>query len=222
MKCIIVAGPLSSGKTVVINRLFGARPAWAHKPHFVKIDCAPSLERVCGPDGEIPSRHLMCGKFCPDHFFIDIFRKIYDDAISTGADCLLIETAGLCARCSPFFDGIPAVAVLPLLAGRNTPLKSGPIVSCADVVVLTGADLVSAAETRVFRSVVKTVNPTARLIAANALTGEGLFALVPALEAVMEKTSSCEPGEFFSLRHSPPKFVCSFCFGRRDISSFRS
>ena len=77
------------------------------------------------------------------------------------ADCgvLLVETAGLCLRCSPYVDGGLGMVVLEATSGMNLPLKVGPMLSLADVAVVTKIDRVSQAEREVFRARIQDVAP---------------------------------------------------------------
>ena len=79
-------------------------------------------------------------------------------------DCniLLVETAGLCLRCAPYVDGGLGICVLEATSGMNLPLKVGPILSLADVCVVTKGDLVSQAEREVFRARIQDVSRSCR------------------------------------------------------------
>ena len=76
-------------------------------------------------------------------------------------DCaiLLVETAGLCLRCAPYVDGGLGIVVLEATSGMNLPLKVGPMLSLADVAVVTKIDRVSQAEREVFRARIQDVAP---------------------------------------------------------------
>ena len=67
-----------------------------------------------------------------------------------GGDLLLVETAGLCLRCSPYVDGGLGIVVLEATSGMNLPRKIGPMLSLADVAVVTKIDLRVAGGTRSF------------------------------------------------------------------------
>lgn len=43
-----------------------------------------------------------------------------------GLEWLITESAGLCNRCSPYINGIPAICVIDAISGVNTPRKIGP------------------------------------------------------------------------------------------------
>jgi len=131
---------------------------------------------------------------------------------SQGADVLLNETAGLCLRCAPYPDRALAVCVIDVTSGPNTPLKIGPLLTTADVVVATKGDLVSQAEREVFRERIVEVNPKCRIVEANGLTGKGSIEL-----ADLIKDSSDIEDEML-LRHNPPLAVCTLCTGELRVS----
>jgi hypothetical protein len=64
--------------------------------------------------------------------------------LAGGLDFLFTESAGLCNRCSPHIHGVFSLCVIDCLSGTNTPKKIGPMLRCADLVVVTKGDIVSA------------------------------------------------------------------------------
>ena len=96
------------------------------------------------------------------------------------------------------------------------PLKKwGPLLSLADVVVVTKADMVSQAEKEVFIHSIGKVNPRARIFQVNGLTGSGalpLKRLVDTLPGHNDLTG-------LSLRYAMPASVCSYCTGETRIGS---
>lgn len=149
---------------------------------------------------------------CPDHFSIYNIEEMISWARSQGADVLINETAGLCLRCAPYPDGGLAVCVIDVTSGPNTPLKIGPLLTTADVVVTTKGDLVSQAEREVFRERVLEVNPRCRIVEANGLTGKGSKELADLIK------SSDDIKEDMQLRHNPPLAVCTLCTGELRVS----
>jgi len=91
----------------------------------------------------------------------------------SGADVLLVETAGLCLRCSPYVDGGLGLVVLEATSGMNLPRKVGPMLSLADVAVVTKIDRVSQAEREVFRARIQDAAPGVKVREVNALYGIG-------------------------------------------------
>ena len=128
-----------------------------------------------------------------------------------GCDVLLVETAGLCLRCSPYVDGGLGLVVLEATSGMNLPLKVGPMLSLADVAVVTKIDRVSQAEREVFRARIQDVAPGVRIREVNALYGIGIDPLVDR-----------DPGHAgcrgaMLLRGNPPVGTCTICVGKKEI-----
>ena len=68
--------------------------------------------------------------------------------------------------------------MLEATSGMNLPLKVGPMLSLADVAVVTKIDRVSQAEREVFRARIQDVAPAVRIREVNALHGIGIDPLV--------------------------------------------
>jgi Ni2+-binding GTPase involved in maturation of urease and hydrogenase len=149
---------------------------------------------------------------CPDHFTIYNTEEMLHWAEAEGADVLLNETAGLCLRCAPYPDKCLAVCVIDVTTGPNTPLKVGPLLTTADIVVMTKGDIVSQAEREVFRERVLDVNPDCMVVEANGLTGKGASEITEFIEA---GTNVCDN---MVLRHNPPLAICSLCTGETRIA----
>jgi len=126
-------------------------------------------------------------------------------------DVLLVETAGLCLRCSPYVDGGLGLVVLEATSGTNLPLKVGPMLSLADIAVITKIDRVSQAEREVFRARIQDVAPAVRIREVNALHGIGIDPLV---DAVLHAP---EAPERMFLRGNPPVGTCTICVGKKDV-----
>ena len=132
-------------------------------------------------------------------------------AEDNGSDILLNETAGLCLRCAPYPDDCLAVCVIDITSGPNNPLKVGPLMTSADVVMMTKGDMVSQAEREVFRERVLEANPTCMPIEANGLTGKGSAELAEIV------TKSKEISSTMKLRNNPPFSICTLCAGETRI-----
>lgn len=89
-----------------------------------------------------------------------------------GLEWLITESAGLCNRCSPYINGIPAICVIDAIAGVNIPRKIGPMLKMADCVVVTKGDIVSQAEREVSRMDEQMQAVRARLRAGERITAE--------------------------------------------------
>ncbi len=212
MRMVIFAGTPGSGKTSVLSAVASILKEKGQRPALVKVDCLwTDDERRLDKLG-VPVKIALARDMCPDHFAIYNTEGMMDWARSVDSDLLLVETAGLCLRCAPYPDRCLATCVIDVTTGPNTPLKIGPMITTADVVVVTKGDMVSQAEREVFRERVLEVNPSCALIEANGLTGKGSAELANVI------SSSIEVNEDMHLRHTPPLAVCTLCGGETRVA----
>ncbi|MDR1124629.1 MAG: hypothetical protein LBM64_00995 [Deltaproteobacteria bacterium] len=214
MKAVIVAGPPSSGKTAVVVHMTRQLLAAGERTAAVKFDTQSSAypdlyrERL-----GIPALGGMSGYLCPDHYFISNMEEALAWGRSIRVRWLFIETAGLCLRCAPHIEGVPAVTVVDCLGGVQAPAKMGPLLTLADIVLLTKGDLVSQAEREVIAFGVRSVNPAAAQYPVNGLVGTGALGALRAIRALDDVASF----EGRKLRHDMPAAICSYCTGERRI-----
>ena len=212
MRLLICAGPATSGKTAVLRHVTAKLKHKGLRPAFTKIDVqyAEEDEQFAKEFG-IPTKKVYSGDLCPDHCSVMVLGDAINWAGNMGSDALLVETAGLCLRCSPYVDAGLGVVVLEATSGMNLPMKVGPMLSLADVCMVTKIDRVSQAEREVFRSRIQDVAPAVKVREANALHGIGIDPLVDfflATEAIPEK---------LQLRGNPPVGTCTICVGKKDV-----
>ncbi len=214
MKVVLVAGPPSSGKTAVIMHMARQLLASGENVAAVKFDTQSSADPDLYQERlGIPALGGMSGYLCPDHYFISNMEEALDWGKSRQASWLFIETAGLCLRCAPHIEGVPAVTVVDCLGGVQAPAKMGPLLTLADVVLLTKGDLVSQAEREVIAFGVRSVNPTASQYPVNGLVGTGTLGAL----RVIRTLGDAAPFEGRRLRHDMPAAICSYCTGERRI-----
>ena len=146
---------------------------------------------------------------CPDHHFAVQLGEAYLAGVRGEADLVVVETAGLCDRCSPFLERVPAVAVLSSTASLYGPARMRATVAYADLVILTRGELVSQAEREVFRFAVRAINPNCALLEVNGLTGEGAHALAAWIGALPDRTLL----DTEKLRYPLPRGTCDLCSG---------
>jgi Ni2+-binding GTPase involved in maturation of urease and hydrogenase len=212
MKLVICAGPATSGKTAVLRHMIRKLLSGGSQVAYLKIDVQYAEE-----DGEfirefgIPARKTYSGELCPDHCSVLVLGDAMRWARGAGRDVLIVETAGLCLRCSPYVDGGLGIVVLEATSGMNLPLKIGPMLSLADIAVVTKIDLVSQAEREVFRARIQEVAPKVRIREVNALQGIGIDPLVGWVRAAPEA------GERLLLRGNPPVGTCTICVGKKEV-----
>ena len=214
MRTLIVAGPPSSGKTAVIMHAARRFLAEDETVAAVKFDTRSSLDpetyaRRLG----IPAIGGISGYLCPDHYFISNMEEAVEWGEEQKAENLFIETAGLCLRCAPHIEGVLAVTIVDCLGGIQAPEKMGPMLSLADLVVLTKGDLVSQAEREVIRHGIRNVNPEGAVLPVNGLMGTGSLGLVRAIR----EYRGTEGLEGSRLRHDMPAAICSYCTGEQRV-----
>lgn len=213
MKLITFAGTASCGKSSVMIQFARQLTERGLRPAAVKFDCLSTQDESLYRDAGIPIITGLAGELCPDHFYVSNIQQSWSWAHEQNADVLLIESAGLCNRCSPHIKNVPAVCVVDNLSGINTPHKIGPMLKTADVVVITKGDIVSQAEREVFAFRVRQANPRCRILAVNGLTGQGSFALLKTLDQFPDPDGV----ENLLLRFTMPAALCSYCLGERKI-----
>ncbi|MFM5384351.1 GTP-binding protein [Aeromonas veronii] len=215
MKLITVSGPPSSGKTSVLTHVIRVLQAAGHALGVVKFDCLSSDDDKAYQTLQVPVRVGLSGNVCPDHYFVSNIEDCLRWGLDQGFHLLLSESAGLCNRCAPHIRDVLAICVIDNLMGINTPKKIGPMLKLADIVVITKGDIVSQAEREVFAFRVRQVNPRARILHVNGITGQGAYELSTLLDAAQE-TTTLSGG---SLRFTMPAALCSYCLGETRIGA---
>ena len=212
MKLVICAGPATTGKTAVLRHIISRLLREDQRPAFLKIDVQYAEEdEILAREFGIPTRKCYSGELCPDHYNAMVLGDALEWAGAEECDVLLVETAGLCLRCSPYVDGALGLAVLEATSGMNLPLKVGPMLSLADVAVVTKIDRVSQAEREVFRAHIQNAAPEVQIREVNALHGIGIDPLV---DRVRETP---EAAEQLFLRGNPPVGTCTICVGKKEV-----
>lgn len=212
MKIIICAGPSTTGKTTVLRQVIRNLLKKSYKPVYLKVDVQYADEAdLMQNEFAIPTKTVYSGELCPDHCNVMVLGDAIEWAEQAGANILLVETAGLCLRCSPYVEGSLGFVVLEATSGMNLPRKIGPMLTLADVVVVTKIDLISQAEREVFRSRILESAKGIQIIEANALYGIGIVPLVKKIE------ESPEIKFPMLLRGNPPVGTCTVCVGKKEI-----
>jgi Ni2+-binding GTPase involved in maturation of urease and hydrogenase len=213
MKVVICAGTSSSGKTTVLGQVIKRLIAGGHRAAYLKIDVQFADEPEDFAERyKIPTRKVFSADLCPDHCNVLVMGDAIKWAEKQAADILIVETAGLCLRCSPYVDKGLGISVLEATSGMNLPRKIGPMLSLADIAVVTKIDLISQAEREVFRARVNEAAPV-DVIEVDALRGINIDRVVRRVEGGPEITS----GEKLLLRGNPPLGTCTICVGNREI-----
>jgi len=213
MRFVIVAGTPSSGKTSVMIHTIRHLLKDGLSIAVCKIDCLQTSDNERYGRLGIPVAIGLSDYICPDHFYVANLEEIEHWAKEQKADVLVLETAGLCHRCAPAVHGCLSICVIDNLIGIDTPKKVGPMLSTADIVVITKGDIVSQAEREVFRYKVGVVNPQARILDINGLTGQGSLSLKN--EILSSKDLAEISGK--ELKYPMPAAICSYCAGETII-----
>jgi len=213
MMLVTVAGPPSSGKTSIVVRVLDQLKKDGLRVGAVKFDCLSSTDALAYQNAGIPVQTGLSGNQCPDHYFITNIEACVAWAQEEKFDLLVTESAGLCNRCAPHIKGCLAVCVLDNLSGLNTPLKVGPMLRTADLILVTKGDIVSQAEREVYAWRVRQANRTADIVFVNGINGQGVFDVVRLWRAGMSE--SVIQGS--RLRFPVPAAVCSYCLGETKI-----
>lgn len=206
MKIIIFGGTPGSGKTSIIK--FIIKELKDLKIHYAKFDVLETSDPdLIKENFGISTEKKISGDVCPDHYAALEIPKIINE--NNDKDLIIIETAGLCLRCSPYVKEGLAINVLNILAGK--PSGYGPLLTDADLVVVSKGDLISQAEREIFRSKIIEVNPDSQIIDGNGLTGEG------AIDVAQRIRDSNETGDLLTLKNSMPTAICGYCYGNKVI-----
>ena len=215
MKLVVCAGAATTGKSAVLRHVIARLARRGKSAAFLKIDVqyAEEDEQFAREFG-IPTRKVYSGDLCPDHCNVMVLGDAMLWAAKSGADLLLVETAGLCLRCSPYVDGGLGVVVVEATSGMNLPRKIGPMLSLADIAVVTKIDLVSQAEREVFRARILEAAPAVQIREVNALYGVGVDPIADAIAAAPEAPDAPEG---LALRGAPPVGTCTICVGKKTI-----
>ncbi|MCK4811132.1 MAG: hypothetical protein KAS74_02560 [Methanosarcinales archaeon] len=225
MKLAIIAGTPGAGKTSILLHTIAYLSQSSVMPAVIKIDCLFTDDGARFERLGVPVRVALSKDMCPDHFAIYNTGEMLSWAREQNADILLNETAGLCLRCAPYVDQCLAVCVIDVTAGPNTPIKVGPLLTTADVVVATKGDIVSQAEREVFRERIMEANPKCTIIEANGLTGQGASELGNAMMLHAPEISDGDDRgdrengiDAMRLRHNAPFAVCTLCTGEMRVA----
>lgn len=212
MKLIVIAGPPSVGKTALVKQIV-ANLKNELKIAFLKIDVVKAFEDIeLQQEYGILTRKIYSGDLCPDHAGVMVLGDVIEWADENNADLLIVESAGLCLRCSPYLNQGLGIVVLSSISGIHTPEKMGAMVSLADVAVITKIDLVSQAEREVLVQKIKEVHPKIMMCETNALQGTSLQRLYKLI-----KESEPIDNEKLVLKGSPPIGTCTICIGKKEI-----
>jgi Ni2+-binding GTPase involved in maturation of urease and hydrogenase len=217
---VLVAGLPSSGKSSAIRWLASEAGRARQSVAVARVHCFEPAVEPARPEVAVASRTWVSGAYCPDHFLVQKLPEAAEWAEQQQASLLLVETAGLCGRCSPFTQRPLALFVADLSMGRSAVQKVGPMLATCDICVLTRVDRVSWTELVMQRATVRGVNPECTVVVLNGLTGEGRRELWTEVERRLP-CGEVRAHDVGQLRCSAPQFYCSFCLGQSRVGIFQ-
>ena len=125
MKAVICAGPPTTGKSTVLKQVVRRLLASGSKVSYLKIDVQYAVEdEEFKKELKIPVKKVYSGELCPDHCNVMVLNDAVEWAKANNSDYLIVETAGLCLRCSPYIEGSIGIVVLEATSGMNLPGRS--------------------------------------------------------------------------------------------------
>lgn len=212
MKLLLVGGPPSTGKTTVIERIIEKRSK-KYKIAYLKMDVVTAYEEeFIREKYNIETKTVYAGDLCPDHAEVMILTDAINWANKINADLLIIESAGLCLRCSPYLNQGVGVVVLSMLSGIHSVDKMKQLICFADIALLTMNDLVCQAEREVYIKKLKTTFEKLKVIETNALQGIAIEYLCN----LIDESKEIEEDKL-ELKGNPPLGTCSICIGSKKV-----
>lgn len=212
MKLLVIAGPPSAGKTSVAKQIIKYFKNEL-RIAYLKIDVVKAYEDIeLKKEFNILTKKIYSGDLCPDHASVMVLGDAIDWAMENETDLFIVESAGLCLRCSPYLNQGLGIIILSSISGIHAPEKMGSMVSLADIAVVSKIDLVSQAEREVLIQKIKEVQPSLLLFETNALQGTSLQRLYE-----MIRNSQDIDKNNLLLKGSPPLGTCTVCVGKKEI-----
>ena len=139
-RVILFSGASAVGKTAAVKALL---PLLNIAQCCVcKIDCLRTQDDEAYRRMGVPCVAGLSRDICPDHFLVSNLPELWQWADAQNRPTLLLETAGLCHRCSPATREMIAGCVLDCTVSCRAPEQLGPMLTQADFVVLTKIDMV--------------------------------------------------------------------------------
>ena len=106
----LFSGASAVGKTSALKALLPLLEEGGTAPCVCKIDCLKTGDGALFQRMGLPCVTGLSGDICPDHFLVSNLPELWDWADRLKRDTLVIETAGLCHRCSPAGYGTDLLA----------------------------------------------------------------------------------------------------------------
>lgn len=214
-RIFLFSGASAVGKTAALRFLLPLLKKGGVRPCVCKIDCLHTEDGTLYQADGFPCMTGISGDLCPDHYLVSNLTELWTWMQRSGCDTLLIETAGLCHRCSPASSRMTAGCVFDCTASSRAPAQTGPMLTKANFAVLTKIDMISQAELELVCAGIRACNPAIELFPLDGLCGYGADLLC---EWLLEQPP-IQGIEGDLLRHTMPSGVCSYCVGETRIGS---
>ena len=129
-RVILFSGASAVGKTAAVKALL---PLLNIAQCCVcKIDCLRTQDDEAYRRMGVPCVAGLSRDICPDHFLVSNLPELWQWADAQNRPTLLLETAGLCHRCSPATREMIAGCVLDCTVSCRAPEQLGPMLTQAD------------------------------------------------------------------------------------------
>lgn len=214
-RLFLFSGASAVGKTAALRAVLPLLRAGGAKPCVCKIDCLRTEDGRLYELDDFPCVVGLSEDLCPDHYLVSNLSELWTWMREKACDTLVIETAGLCHRCSPASLKMTAGCVFDCTASSRAPAQMGPMLTQADFAVLTKIDMISQAELELVCAGIRALNPRIELFPFDGLCGYGAGLLAEWLLA--QPFISEIEGDL--LRHTMPSGVCSYCVGETRIGA---
>ena len=139
-------------------------------------------------------------------------KDVIEWAEQNDASLLIVESAGLCLRCSPYLTQGVGVGIVSCTSGIHAPEKMGPMLSLADVIITTRTDLVSQAEKEIMSQKLYELYKNTLILETNALQGYSL----QKLNEVIKQSEEIDINKV-ELKGNPPVGTCTICIGKKNV-----
>ena len=90
---------------------------------FLKIDVVKAFEDLELKEFGILTKKFYSGDLCPDHAGVMVLGDAVEWGQKNAAELLIVESAGLCLRCSPYLNQGLGIIVLSSISGIHAPEK---------------------------------------------------------------------------------------------------
>ena len=214
-KIVMFCGNSAVGKTAVITKLIPIFKRNNIKISVCKIDCLDTDDDKIYSLFNIPFVLGLSNDICPDHFLVSNMPELWNWSDNNESEILIIETAGLCNRCSPATQKTISICVVDCTASSHSPQKLGPMLTQSDMIILTKIDMISQAEKEILVHSIKNLNKNAIIFPMDALSGYGANFLA---NSIID-SDGVNTYENDVLRHSMPSGVCSYCIGECRVGN---